>query len=139
MSEASMGKPDLGGRVALVTGAALRTGRALALALADAGADVIVHYHTSQPEAEAVASEIEALGRRALTVSADLTDPDVVESVFTEAIEALDDASRALYPYDDPVGMNDTMTFYTFPPLESDGVHATFDDWIKEWERFKAA
>lgn len=89
MSEASMGRPDLGGRVALVTGAALRTGRALALALADAGADVIVHYHTSQPEAEAVASEIEALGRRALTVSADLTDPDVVESVFTEAIEAL--------------------------------------------------
>ena len=33
--------------------------------------------------------------------------------VNTEAIAALDDASRALYPYDDPVGMNDTMTFYT--------------------------
>ena len=59
--------------------------------------------------------------------------------VNTEAIAALDDDSRALYPYDDPVGMNDTMTFYTFPPLEDDGVHATFDDWIKEWERFKAA
>ena len=59
--------------------------------------------------------------------------------VNTEAIAALDDASRALYPYDDPVGMTETMTFYNFPPLEDDGVHTTYDDWIKEWERFKAA
>ena len=64
---------------------------------------------------------------------------DVQGIVNTKAIEALDDASRALYPYDDPTGMNETMTFYTFPPLEDDGVHATFNDWIKEWERFKAA
>ncbi len=64
---------------------------------------------------------------------------DVQGIVNSKAIEALDDASRALYPYDDPAGMNETMTFYTFPPLEDDGVHATFNDWIKEWERFKAA
>ena len=64
---------------------------------------------------------------------------DVQGIVNSKAIEALDDASRALYPYDDPTGMNETMTFYTFPPLEDDGVHATFNDWIKEWERFKAA
>ena len=59
--------------------------------------------------------------------------------VNTKAVEALDDATRALYPYDDPTGMAETMTFYTFPPLEADGVHATFEEWIKEWERFKAA
>ena len=60
----------------------------------------------------------------------------IVNSV---AIERLAPESRALYPYDDPVGFAEKATFYTFPPLEDDGTHATFDDWIKEWERFKAA
>ena len=59
--------------------------------------------------------------------------------VNTRAVEALDDASRALYPYDDPTGFDEKFTFYTFPPLEDDGVHATFDDWIAEWDRFKAS
>ena len=59
--------------------------------------------------------------------------------VNSAAIEQLDPASRALYPYDDPVGFAAKATFYTFPPLEDDGTHATFDDWVKEWERFKAA
>jgi NAD(P)-dependent dehydrogenase (short-subunit alcohol dehydrogenase family) len=60
------------GKVALVTGGARRVGRALSLALAEAGADVIVHYNTSASEAKDVAREIESLGRRAMPVQADI-------------------------------------------------------------------
>jgi NAD(P)-dependent dehydrogenase (short-subunit alcohol dehydrogenase family) len=80
---------DLEGRVALVTGAAKRTGRALALALAEAGADVAVHFQSSRDEAQAVASEIESRGRRAALVQVDLTDPAAVERAFGEATREL--------------------------------------------------
>lgn len=80
---------DLRGCRALVTGAAKRTGRALALALAEAGADVAVHFHRSRDEAQQVVSEIEALGRRATLVGVDLADPLAVESALAEAGDAL--------------------------------------------------
>ena len=51
----------LAGQVALVTGAARRIGRSIAVELARAGADVVVHYRDSQTEAEATAAEIRAL------------------------------------------------------------------------------
>lgn len=57
---------------ALVTGAGKRLGRAMALYLAGRGHDVAVHYASSQDEAEAVAAEIRAMGRRAQTFRADL-------------------------------------------------------------------
>jgi NAD(P)-dependent dehydrogenase (short-subunit alcohol dehydrogenase family) len=60
------------GKVALVTGAAKRLGRATALALAEAGADVVVHYGRSKGEAEDVRKEILAVGRRAWLLSANL-------------------------------------------------------------------
>jgi len=63
---------ELGGKVALVTGANRGIGRAIALALAKAGADVAVNYHTHADEARAVCSEIERIGRRALAVQADV-------------------------------------------------------------------
>lgn len=63
----------LTGRVALVTGAAVGIGRATALALARDGADVALHCHASTDAAADVARDIEALGRRALIVPADLT------------------------------------------------------------------
>jgi pteridine reductase len=78
----------LTGRTALVTGAAKRLGRAVALGLAEAGADVIVHYFRSEPEAAATAGEIEGLGRRAWTLGADLTDADAVASLIARAFEA---------------------------------------------------
>jgi len=61
------------GKVALVTGGARRVGRALSLALARAGADVIVHYNRSADDAKSVAAEIIALGKRAVPVQADLS------------------------------------------------------------------
>jgi NAD(P)-dependent dehydrogenase (short-subunit alcohol dehydrogenase family) len=62
-------------RTALVTGGAVRVGRALCLALAHDGWDVIVHYHSSAGEAEDVAAAVREAGRTASTVRADLADP----------------------------------------------------------------
>ncbi|MFM2152094.1 MAG: hypothetical protein RL199_529, partial [Pseudomonadota bacterium] len=75
----------LSGRTALVTGAAVRLGRAIALELARAGADVVVHCHTSHREAEQVAAEVVSLGRRATVVQGDLSRPGDIERVFREA------------------------------------------------------
>ena len=78
--------PPLAGRVAVVTGAAVRLGRAIALAFAAHWADVIVHYGRSKDEAERAADEIRAFGRRAETVSADLSDPvRAAETIFDAA------------------------------------------------------
>ena len=75
----------LQGRVALVTGAGRRTGRCIALALAGAGADVLVHCHHSQAEAEQVVQEISSLGRRAKVVQADLGDAAATQAAFSQA------------------------------------------------------
>ena len=66
----------LTGKTALVTGASRGIGRAAALALAKAGAQVIVHYGNAQKEADAVVKEIVAAGGRAQKVAADLSKPD---------------------------------------------------------------
>lgn len=68
-------------RQAVVTGAAHRVGRAIALDLAQAGADVVVHYHQSARAARATCADIEALGRRALPVQADLRAPAGIEAL----------------------------------------------------------
>ena len=65
---------SLEGRTALVTGSALRTGRALALALARAGADVAIHYRHSKDDALSAVDEVRALGRKSVAVQADLSD-----------------------------------------------------------------
>jgi 3-oxoacyl-[acyl-carrier protein] reductase len=67
---------DLSGKTALVTGASRGMGRAAALELAKAGAQVLVHYGNGAKEAEAVVAEIRALGTRADAVQADLAAPD---------------------------------------------------------------
>lgn len=65
-------------KVALVTGAAKRLGREIALALARDGWDIVVHYHQSATEAQHTVSDIMALGRRAIAVPCDLaSEPDV--------------------------------------------------------------
>jgi len=63
---------SLGGKVALVTGASRGIGRATAIALANEGADMVVHYHTNLKGAEEVRERINQLGRRALVVQADV-------------------------------------------------------------------
>jgi 3-oxoacyl-[acyl-carrier protein] reductase len=68
-----MGKLELAGRVALVTGAARGIGKAIALALAEGGADVAVNYRERAGEAEAVAQAVRGLGRKGLAVQADVS------------------------------------------------------------------
>ena len=83
-----MPDPPLSGRVALVTGAGIRVGRAIALALARAGADVAVHYRSSGAGAEEVCGEIRALGRRAASVPGNLADPPACAAVVAAAAKA---------------------------------------------------
>ncbi len=71
----------LSGKTALVTGASRGIGRATALALAKAGAQVLVHYGRGKDEAEAVVEEIRKMGERAQAVSANLAAPDGAEAL----------------------------------------------------------
>ena len=83
------GAPSLNGRAALVTGGSRRMGKVIALALARHGADVAITYRTRRAEALAVTAAIEALGRRAGAIRADLTRA-------AEGGRAVTSASRAL-------------------------------------------
>jgi len=79
---------ELTGKTALVTGAAQRIGRATALALADAGANVVVHYHRSAAESETLAQTIREAGTSAWTVAADLADEPAAAGLLDRAVEA---------------------------------------------------
>lgn len=72
----------------MVTGASRRIGRAVALGLAQAGADVVVHARQSRAEVDAVADEVRALGRRAIVVMGDVTREDDVLAMFAAAADA---------------------------------------------------
>jgi 3-oxoacyl-[acyl-carrier protein] reductase len=78
----------LTGKTALVTGASRGMGRAVALALAGRGAQVVVHYGAAAAEAETVVAEIKAAGGRAEAVGADLSAPDGAEKL-AKAVRAI--------------------------------------------------
>jgi NAD(P)-dependent dehydrogenase (short-subunit alcohol dehydrogenase family) len=97
--------PDTEARVALVTGAGRRIGRAIALGLARAGWDVAIHYRASQDEAAATAREVQALGRRAVLLDCDLADEAAVRGLLGRALGALGPVScvvnnASLFAYD---------------------------------------
>lgn len=75
------------GKVALVTGASRGIGRAIALALASAGADVVVNYAGSEAAAKETAQAIEAMGRRAITVQANVGKSDEAEQLVKTVLE----------------------------------------------------
>ena len=59
--------------------------------------------------------------------------------VVADAVPQLSDVARNLYPYDDIEGFAEKALFIPFPPTEADGVHATYDDWLEEYERLLKA
>jgi pteridine reductase len=102
---------ELGGKTALVTGAARRVGRAIALRLANAGCDVAVHYATSQNEAAEVVHLIEAAGRRGVTIQGDLSD-------LATAARLVHETHRALGRLD--ILVNNASVFDRRPLADSD-------------------
>lgn len=76
------------GRTALVTGAAKRIGREAALSLARAGADVVVHYRSSEDQAMETAALIRQIGRRAHCIEADLADQQQASELFQRCLDA---------------------------------------------------
>lgn len=82
-TEAVKPNPPLAGKTALVTGGARRIGRAVAIALAEAGADVAISYRSSRAQADATAAEIADSGRRALVVECEVRSEPSVRSAVT--------------------------------------------------------
>jgi 3-oxoacyl-[acyl-carrier protein] reductase len=80
---------DLTGRTAVVTGGSRGIGRAIVLRLATQGADVAFSYRGNAAAAEATAEEVRALGRTALPVNADVSQPESAETLVKEALDAL--------------------------------------------------
>ncbi len=122
------GEPfDLSGKVALVTGASRGIGRAVAIGLAAAGADVAINYHLpSEPEfgrdnsvdADALVDEIRASGREAVAVAADVSHADEVTALVGEVVNRLGGldilvSNAGICPFHDfltmPVALLDTV------------------------------
>lgn len=78
---------DPSGKTALITGGAHRVGKAISLALARAGANIVINYNTSSAAADATAAEIEALGVEALAIQADISDHRQVEKMVAAAVD----------------------------------------------------
>lgn len=76
----------LKGQTALVTGANSGIGRAIAIALGKAGADVVINYLSAPEKAEAVAEEIQRSGRRAIIAKADVSNEAEVQTMFAQAV-----------------------------------------------------
>ncbi len=84
---------DINNRVAVVTGGARRVGKAIAVALADAGARVFIHYNSSAGPAEETLTEIEAKGGVAAIGATDLGNPEAAPDLIRLATEALGEVS----------------------------------------------
>ncbi|SMC64559.1 SDR family oxidoreductase [Polynucleobacter kasalickyi] len=94
-------------KIALITGAAKRVGRVIALQMAAAGWDIAIHYGKSKQDALGVISQIEDMGCRVIGIEADLQDPEEVKKILPECVArlGLPDClinNAALFEYDEP-------------------------------------
>jgi glucose 1-dehydrogenase len=79
----------LSGKVALVTGSSQGIGQAIAIRLAEEGADIVVNFHSHPEEADAVKAKIESLGRRAVAIGADLGSVADVNKLIADSVAGL--------------------------------------------------
>ncbi|MBT3198465.1 MAG: SDR family oxidoreductase [Phycisphaerales bacterium] len=112
----------LNGKFALVTGAAKRLGRSIALSLARSGADVIVHYNRSENEARETAEMIEQIGRRAELLCADLAQPEQIDAMFARLAALLADTPQQL-----GILVNNASVYHRTPLAD-----LTADQWDRE-------
>ena len=125
-------------KAVLVTGAAKRLGRDIALGMAQAGWDVVVHYRHSAADAEETARLIRSLGRKAITAEADLADQDETDRLFDAATRmpglccVVNNASR--FEYDDPDGFEyATLEAHARPNLSAPiRLARLLHDWLGE-------
>ena len=78
---------SLEGQTILITGAAVRIGRSLALCAAQQGANIIIHYGNSRMEAESTLSEVEQMGVKGMLIQADLNNLDQVKTIIPSALQ----------------------------------------------------
>jgi NAD(P)-dependent dehydrogenase (short-subunit alcohol dehydrogenase family) len=141
---------ELKGTCALVTGGAVRLGRAVVLGLAEAGCDLVLHYGTSASEAAATAAEAESRGARVVTAAADLSDPGAAAGLIGAAgdlgpVRVLVNGAAA-FPSDDLAGLTVgqwdwtmavnlrapvllTRAFAAALPEEMEGAVVNLSDW----------
>lgn len=102
---------SLAGKTALITGAAKRLGRTIALALAQQGVHVVVHFRSSASEAQDTAQALRGCGVRAWTVSADLSDSSAASQLVTRAVDQAGPIdflinNASIFPSDDLLGFS---------------------------------
>jgi 3-oxoacyl-[acyl-carrier protein] reductase len=99
---------DLSGRTALVTGASGELGRVMVRTLAGCGADVAIHYLKNRDGAKSLAGEVEAMGRRAITVQADVGDKASVAALREAVVADLGEPD---------IVVTNAVSQYTWKPL----------------------
>lgn len=120
-------EPDLDGHTLLITGSAKGLGRELTLACAERGANVAVHYHTSEDDAQKIAADARQHGVEATVVQGDVTDPEEVEGLFCEietvlgAVDILVNNVGAFAPEH-----WEEMTFETWQQVLETNIHGTY-------------
>jgi NAD(P)-dependent dehydrogenase (short-subunit alcohol dehydrogenase family) len=100
----SQASTNCSGQVVVVTGAGTGIGSEIAIRFAEAGANVVVHYHTSSSSAQSVVSRIQALGREGILLQANLTRSEEVDRLFAETVTKLGKVdvlinSAGIYPH----------------------------------------
>jgi pteridine reductase len=114
-----MGLIDLAGHTALITGAAKRVGRSIAGALADQGANIIVHYNTSKTEAESLVDELKGRGVDSWSVRASLAGRERIEAMWKEAVSCAPGGRISFLVNNASIFSSDTVETLTEESLEA--------------------